>query len=250
MKPRVVIIGAGLTGFRAACELVRNGADLTVLEREAQVGGMARSHAFNGYVFDHGPHGSYSRDEELLAEFRQRVGDGNFYFHEKWSQIHYREKFYNHPLRIGDVIRNMSFLQAARAACSFFCARLRARFRDQPETNAREFLINHFGRVLYEEFFRPYTEKVWAVAPERLDVDFVRDRVPHLNLWDVLRKLFTGGKYDRITPSGRLATHDAHRLPPTTHTGFIIRNREQVCWASRWQRNSKSSGERSNRPCG
>lgn len=52
---RVIVIGAGLSGLSAACHLVGMGHDVTVLEREAIVGGRAGSLSDNGFRFDTGP---------------------------------------------------------------------------------------------------------------------------------------------------------------------------------------------------
>ena len=210
MSRRVVVLGAGLSGLRAGLHLAERGYDVTVLERDRQVGGLAKSHARNGYVFDHGPHGFYSRDPEMLEEFRQLVGEGHYYFREKWSQVHYRERLYDHPLRLTDVLRNLGPRHALRALVSFLAARIRGKRSDGAATTAEEFLIGRFGRVLYDEFFRPYTEKVWGVHPSRLDADFARDRVPHLSLWEVLVRMILRRSAPKVTPSGRLATHDNH----------------------------------------
>ncbi|HEY3354775.1 MAG TPA: FAD-dependent oxidoreductase [Polyangia bacterium] len=53
---RVVVIGAGVTGLRAARRLAEAGADVQVLEAEAEPGGLCRSVRLDGCLFDLGPH--------------------------------------------------------------------------------------------------------------------------------------------------------------------------------------------------
>lgn len=50
----VIIVGAGLTGLRAAAEVVRAGLSVMVLERDDNVGGRMRTSSFRGYRLDHG----------------------------------------------------------------------------------------------------------------------------------------------------------------------------------------------------
>lgn len=52
---RVLVIGAGLSGLAAACHLLGDGHEVTVLEREDQVGGRAGVLLQDGYTFDTGP---------------------------------------------------------------------------------------------------------------------------------------------------------------------------------------------------
>lgn len=52
---RVVVIGAGLSGLAAACHLTAAGHDVTVLEREAIVGGRAGSLQLGDFRIDTGP---------------------------------------------------------------------------------------------------------------------------------------------------------------------------------------------------
>ena len=51
----VIVIGAGLSGLAAACHLVGQGHDVTVLEREQQPGGRAGVLTRDGFSFDTGP---------------------------------------------------------------------------------------------------------------------------------------------------------------------------------------------------
>ena len=55
MRPRVVVIGAGLGGLAAAIELAHGGAAVTVIEALDRPGGKARVEVAEGVVFDTGP---------------------------------------------------------------------------------------------------------------------------------------------------------------------------------------------------
>ena len=52
---RVIVIGAGLSGLSAACHLVADGHDVTVVEREAHPGGRNGILHADGFTFDTGP---------------------------------------------------------------------------------------------------------------------------------------------------------------------------------------------------
>ncbi len=52
---RVVIVGGGVGGLSVALELARHGLDVTVLERNAELGGKASERTLDGYRWDEGP---------------------------------------------------------------------------------------------------------------------------------------------------------------------------------------------------
>ena len=54
-RRRVIVIGAGLGGLAAAIHLLRQDLDVTVLERQPDIGGRASRLAGGGYTFDMGP---------------------------------------------------------------------------------------------------------------------------------------------------------------------------------------------------
>lgn len=53
---RVVIIGGGIAGLSAASYLLRNGYEVTVLEKHSQCGGLCTSWKRNGYIIDYCVH--------------------------------------------------------------------------------------------------------------------------------------------------------------------------------------------------
>jgi protoporphyrinogen oxidase len=216
--PRALVLGGGLAGLRGAIALAEAGAEVEVVERLDEPGGMARSLVADGYVFDHGPHGFFSRDAWIVDEFRRLLGEDGHRWLTKWSQIHYRGRYFNYPLRLADLLGKMDAPTLARTLASFLAARARAAIARREPANAEEYLVERFGRALTDAFFGPYTEKVWAIPPRELDADFARDRVPSLHLWDVIRdSIVDPARRDRaararVTPSGRIATHDLHRF--------------------------------------
>ncbi|MCM8799269.1 MAG: FAD-dependent oxidoreductase, partial [Candidatus Omnitrophica bacterium] len=60
---RIVILGAGLTGLSTAYFLQRHIKDISVFEKEKEVGGLCRSKIKDGFIFDYAGH---------LLHFRQK----------------------------------------------------------------------------------------------------------------------------------------------------------------------------------
>jgi len=64
---RVVVVGAGIAGLTAAWDLVRAGADVTVLESERRPGGVIVTERRDGFVVEGGPDGFLAAEPELPA---------------------------------------------------------------------------------------------------------------------------------------------------------------------------------------
>jgi len=61
-----VILGGGLSGLTAAYTLQLAGeTHWQLYEKESRVGGLARSTAVSGYLFDFGPHILFTIDPEM-----------------------------------------------------------------------------------------------------------------------------------------------------------------------------------------
>jgi phytoene desaturase len=73
----VVVIGAGFAGLTASASLARRGFAVTLVEKNADVGGRARVWADRGYRFDLGPSFYWMPGvfERFFAEFGERAAD-------------------------------------------------------------------------------------------------------------------------------------------------------------------------------
>ncbi len=74
---KVIVIGSGFAGLSAACFLAKNGADVTVIEKNEQAGGRARVFRKDGFVFDMGPSWYWMPDifERFFNQFGKSAKD-------------------------------------------------------------------------------------------------------------------------------------------------------------------------------
>ncbi|MEE8432085.1 MAG: FAD-dependent oxidoreductase [Candidatus Desulfatibia sp.] len=70
LKVKVAVLGGGPCGLTAAWELARNGVEVTVVEKDAAVGGLRKTVKKNGYRFDLGSQRFISKDVELVDYIR------------------------------------------------------------------------------------------------------------------------------------------------------------------------------------
>src|SRR5690606_2785888 len=71
----VVVIGAGPAGLTAAYELVKEGRQVVVLEKDGRVGGISRTEEYKGYKFDIGGHRFFTKVDEVRALWHEVMGD-------------------------------------------------------------------------------------------------------------------------------------------------------------------------------
>ena len=72
MKKRIIVVGGGFGGLSAAAHLAHQGWDVTLLEKNDQVGGRARVWKTDGFTFDMGP--SWYLMPEVFEEFFRSFG--------------------------------------------------------------------------------------------------------------------------------------------------------------------------------
>jgi protoporphyrinogen oxidase len=167
-EQKLVIVGAGPAGLTAAFEARRVGLDVTVLEKDpVYVGGLARTVRHAGYRFDIGGHRFFSKSDEITRWWRERLPD-DFVRVRRMSRIFYRRKFFEYPLTPWNAFRNLGPLTSLACVASYAWAILRPR---RPEQSFEDWVVNRFGRRLFDIFFRTYTEKVWGIATNQLSAD-------------------------------------------------------------------------------
>jgi protoporphyrinogen oxidase len=96
------------------------------------------------------------------------------------SRIYYLRKFFPYPLTLSrQTLANLGLWRTAKIGFSYVRSSM---FPVRPEATLEDFLINRFGRVLYQTFFKSYTEKVWGVACDRISAEWGAQRIKGLSV--------------------------------------------------------------------
>jgi protoporphyrinogen oxidase len=215
---RAVVIGAGPAGLTAAHELLRaTSVHPHVVEATDAVGGISRTVNHRGYRMDLGGHRFFSRSDWVMdwwqsmlpvdpaaaadgeslrlgyraqqADFvvtTDRVAAGVadpdrvMLVRRRLSRIYHRRRFFDYPIRLSlKTVLSLGIGRSIAAGLSYVRAHA---FPREPERNLEDFLINRFGRRLYETFFRSYTEKVWGVPCTGISAAWGAQRIKGLSL--------------------------------------------------------------------
>ena len=214
MNKKIIIIGAGPAGLTAAHELQAGGeTDITVVEADGQVGGISRTVNCNGNRIDIGGHRFFSKSDWVMSwwedvlplapdsqssplnlryrgESRAALpeaktasnadDDAVMLMRSRLSRIYYNRQFFDYPLKLNiPSLRKLGLPKTVAFGLSYVLARLRP---IHPELTLEDFLVNRFGNLLYRQFFKEYTEKVWGVPCHAISADWGAQRIKSLSI--------------------------------------------------------------------
>ena len=216
----VVIIGAGPAGLTAATELQRAGhSQVTVLEASQDIGGISKTINFKGNRIDIGGHRFFSKSDWVMDWWREqlpialpdaRQPEGEFRLayqgtqrllgarhitaterddevmlvRNRLSRILFGGQFFDYPLKPGlDTAAKLGPVKCVKFGASYAYSALRP---IEPEQSLEDFFINRFGRQLYLQFFKEYTEKVWGVPCSEISASWGAQRVKSLSITKML----------------------------------------------------------------
>jgi UDP-galactopyranose mutase len=170
--PRVLIVGAGLTGCTLAHRLAQDSVETVLLERAAVAGGLIRSEHMNGVLYEpHGSHIFHTEDKEVW-ELANRMTPFNDYRHR--VDIVVEGKILNWPILVSDI--------DAQSRSEEIRAQLRERegvdaAARADAANFEEWCLELMGPILYERYIKPYTEKQWGRPARELSAQWAPRRV-------------------------------------------------------------------------
>ena len=204
MHVETLIIGAGPAGLTAAYELTKAGNSVLVVERDPHyVGGISRTVVYKGYRFDIGGHRFFSKSAEIEDLWTELLGE-EMLERPRSSRIFYKRKLFDYPLRAMDALVKLGPFEAARCVASYAWARF---VPSRPARNFEQWVVNNFGRRLFEIFFKTYTEKVWGMDCSEISADWAAQRIKGLNLYSAIVSSFgLGRKPDETGKSGVIKT--------------------------------------------
>ncbi len=193
---KVCIIGAGPAGLAAAWELSKNRIPARVFETLSVPGGIARTEVHQGFRADLGGHRFFTRIPMLNDLWQEILGD-DFLLRPRLSRILYRNKFYNYPLQIRNVLSNMGIIEASLCVLSYLRVKM---FPPEEIITFEDWITARFGSRLFKMFFKTYTEKVWGIPCASISADWAAQRIKNLSLREAVKNaLMNQAGLDRKT---------------------------------------------------
>lgn len=215
-EKKAIIIGAGPAGLTAAYELVhRTDIKPIIFEKTSDIGGISKSVNYKGNRIDIGGHRFFSKsdrvmdwwqnimpiqgapskdDKELEITYHKQKSSVDLndngpdpessnlvlLIRNRLSRIFYLRKFFTYPISLNfETYSNLGIVRIFKIGFSYIIARL---LPIKNEKSLEDFLINRFGKELYNTFFKDYTEKVWGIACDRIKPEWGAQRIKGLSI--------------------------------------------------------------------
>ena len=192
-KPgHVVVLGGGPAGMSAAWRLAERGIAATVLEREAAVGGMARTIHRGAYAVDFGPHTFHIRNTDesrrIIETIRPFFGADPLVL-TRGTRVLLHGKYYVYPLELMQVLTGLNPLLSLRIIADYAVATVGSAINPPKREDSFEaWGIRNLGRTLYELCFGVYSERVWGLPTSQISSKQAQ-RVAKLNLRDIVLRI-------------------------------------------------------------
>lgn len=160
---------------------------VTCFEADRIVGGISRTIEYKGFRFDVGGHRFFTKIPAVSRLWQEVLGD-DFLRRPRLSRIYYNGKFFHYPLKAANALFGIGPLGSFQILASYLKSRL---FPLPEEETFENWVINRFGKTLYNTFFKTYTEKVWGIPCADIRAEWAAQRIKGLSLYTaVMNALF------------------------------------------------------------
>ena len=188
LKKSTIILGAGFTGLSAGYLLSKKGYNVTIIELLPHPGGIGSEIMDNGNRYEMGAHLFHCPDKEIMEDIKSLVGQELIKIN-RTIKINFNGKYYDFPLKLHEILINLPFTIVLKAGLSFAFNKLKSIFIKNEKSSTEEVLINSYGRVLYEIFFKSYIKHVWGISPNKFSPKFAQQRIPNFNILEIFSKI-------------------------------------------------------------
>jgi len=193
MKSDTLILGAGPAGLSCAMELSKVGKTSLIIEKNSEVGGLARTFEFKEgdslFRTDIGPHRFFSKNKYLYSFIKDILGDDWILVKRQTRQL-IKGKFYDYPIKAAQAFKNVGLIGAVQIGISYIKSVIVYKIFRKKINNFEDYVVANFGRKLSEFNMINYTEKIWGIPCTQIHPDWAKQRIKGLNLLSAVKNAF------------------------------------------------------------
>lgn len=171
---KILILGAGVTGLSIA-KLLQGKADVIVLEKESEIGGIAKTRTVEGVTYHTvGGHCFNSKYPEVMDFVFSLLPKEKWHRTQRLSMIDMGGYEVPYPIEfsVKEIYRHDPEL-AYRITADFLTAD-----DTKTYTDLEDWFRKKFGNALCDRYFIPYNTKIWGKSPREMDYRWVQDKLP------------------------------------------------------------------------
>jgi len=181
-----VVLGAGPAGISAAYHLNQVGRSTVVYEKKNDYGGLCGGFDIEGYHFDYFAHMTFSKNKVVNALLEEKTP---CLVHVPEAMNYYQRKWIRNPVQTN--LKGLDVNERIKVITDFVN-------KKKPEkiVNYEQWLRNSYGDYFTDNFPSKYTRKYWTVEPDKLEPEWVKNRMYVPSLEEILM-----GAFEKDTPN-------------------------------------------------
>ncbi len=180
MNKKILILGGGVAGSAMAYYLTEKGYDVTLIEKNSTVGGLARTCYYSGHPYEFGPHIWFwpgGKESPINATVVTLTNDELYYIDRKLlTYVEGDRQAYRYPVHYADVAAMPERDTIERELRANRDAQLKLIESQLPvigECKFADYFTAAIGATLYGKFMANYTWKMWNIPGDELETSMV-----------------------------------------------------------------------------
>jgi len=168
---KITILGSGAAGL--SCSYHAGHQNCIIFEKNEYFGGHLYSHQNNGFIWDEGPHVSFTKIPYVQDLFYKSVKGELLEFSSNVSNW-FKGSWIPHPAQ-SNLFAAPEILR--KSCLKDFLKAHKKKDKNKIPRNYEEWLLNAFGETFTKTFPKAYTKKYWTVEARELATDWIGNRV-------------------------------------------------------------------------